>query len=114
VGLVHAQPYTVTFMPPEQDIWPGPSERPRGAGWPSTKAYVLQDPRVLVETEKVVLRQSKILRQRGRTEVIMREPFFFGWTGVCTQGFSLTEQTFYHLSHTSSPFCSTYFGDTVS
>jgi hypothetical protein len=41
---------------------------------------------------------------------------FGGWgeTGVWTQGFALTKQELYHLSHTSSPFCSGYFGDRVS
>jgi hypothetical protein len=34
-----------------------------------------------------------------------------GSTGVWTQGFTLTKQKFYHLSHTSSPFYSGYFGD---
>jgi hypothetical protein len=29
--------------------------------------------------------------------------------GFWTQGFKLTTQTFYHLSHTYSPFCSGYF-----
>jgi hypothetical protein len=35
--------------------------------------------------------------------------------GVLIQGFSLTSQALYHLSHTSSssPFCSGYFGDGV-
>jgi hypothetical protein len=38
--------------------------------------------------------------------------FFFFWkTRVWTQGFSLAKQTLYHFSHTSSPFCSGYFGD---
>jgi hypothetical protein len=32
--------------------------------------------------------------------------FFFGGTGVWTQGFTFAKQGFYHLSHTSSPFCS--------
>jgi hypothetical protein len=39
--------------------------------------------------------------------------FFCGRTGVWTQGFVLTKQL-YCLSHTSSPFCSGYFGDGVS
>jgi hypothetical protein len=38
---------------------------------------------------------------------------FFGGTGVWTQGFTLTKQVLHHLSHTSSPFCSGYFGDGV-
>jgi hypothetical protein len=29
---------------------------------------------------------------------------FFDETGVCTQGFMLAKQAFYHLSHTFSPF----------
>jgi hypothetical protein len=35
--------------------------------------------------------------------------FFFGGTGVWTQGFLLVKQALYCLSHTSSPFCSDYF-----
>jgi hypothetical protein len=35
-------------------------------------------------------------------------------TGVWIQGFALAKQALYHLSHTSSPFCSGYFGDLVS
>jgi hypothetical protein len=31
-----------------------------------------------------------------------------------TRDFALTKQALYHLSHTSSPFCSGYFGDRVS
>jgi hypothetical protein len=34
-----------------------------------------------------------------------------GWIGVWTQSFTLAKQVPYHLSHTSSPFCSAYFGD---
>jgi hypothetical protein len=34
-------------------------------------------------------------------------------TGVGTQGFSLAIQTFYHLSHAPSLFCSGYFGNRV-
>jgi hypothetical protein len=36
---------------------------------------------------------------------------FFGETGVLTQDLALAKQVLYHLSHTSSPFCSGYFGD---
>jgi hypothetical protein len=39
--------------------------------------------------------------------------FVFGGTGVCTQDFKLTKQVLYHLSHASSPFWSSYFGDGV-
>jgi hypothetical protein len=39
---------------------------------------------------------------------------FFGETWVWTQGFALAKQELYSLSHTSSPFCSDYFGDEVS
>jgi hypothetical protein len=35
--------------------------------------------------------------------------FFFGRTRIWIQGFMLAKQVFYHLSHTSSPFCSGYF-----
>jgi hypothetical protein len=35
-------------------------------------------------------------------------------TGVLTRGFMLEKLTLYHLNHTSSPFCSGYFGDGVS
>jgi hypothetical protein len=38
---------------------------------------------------------------------------FLGKTGVWTQGLSLVRKTLYHLSHTSSPLCSSYFGDRV-
>jgi hypothetical protein len=41
-------------------------------------------------------------------------PFFGGGIGVRTQGFQLTKQLVYHLSHASSPFCSGYFGDGVT
>jgi hypothetical protein len=37
----------------------------------------------------------------------------FGETGF-TQGFALTKQVLYHLSHTSCPFCSGYSGDGLS
>jgi hypothetical protein len=37
--------------------------------------------------------------------------FFFYRIGVWTQGYMLVKQTLYCLSHTSSPFCSGYFGD---
>jgi hypothetical protein len=37
-----------------------------------------------------------------------------GYTRVCIQGFVLTRQALYLLSHASSPFCSSYFGDRVS
>jgi hypothetical protein len=39
---------------------------------------------------------------------------WFGLVGLefeLKQGFALTKQALYHLSHTSSPFCSGYFGD---
>jgi hypothetical protein len=36
---------------------------------------------------------------------------FFGGTGVRTHGFTLAKQSLYCLNHTSSPFCSGYFGD---
>jgi hypothetical protein len=32
----------------------------------------------------------------------------------CIQGFTLAKQVLYHFSHTSSPFCSGYFGDGIS
>jgi hypothetical protein len=35
-------------------------------------------------------------------------------TGVLTQDFKLEKQVLYCLSHTSSPFCSGYFGAGVS
>jgi hypothetical protein len=38
----------------------------------------------------------------------------FNFFGVWTQGFMLIKEAFYHLSHTSSPFCSGYFGDGIS
>jgi hypothetical protein len=34
--------------------------------------------------------------------------FIFGGVVVCTQGF-IAKQVLYHLSHTSSTFCSGYF-----
>jgi hypothetical protein len=37
----------------------------------------------------------------------------FGGARVGTQGFTLAKQELYLLSHTSSPFCSGYFGDGV-
>jgi hypothetical protein len=37
-----------------------------------------------------------------------------GGIGIWTEDFALTKQTFYSLSHTSSPFCSGYFGDGIS
>jgi hypothetical protein len=40
--------------------------------------------------------------------------FFSGGTGVWSQGFGLAKQGLKHLSHTSSTFCSCYFGDEVS
>jgi hypothetical protein len=39
--------------------------------------------------------------------------FFFGATGVWTQDFMLAKKVLYLLRHTSSPFCSGYFGDGV-
>jgi hypothetical protein len=40
---------------------------------------------------------------------------FFKFLFVCgTQGFMLAKEAFYHLSHTSSPFCCGYFGNGVS
>jgi hypothetical protein len=35
-------------------------------------------------------------------------------TGVSTLGFMLAKQALYHLSHTSSSFCSGYFEDSIS
>jgi hypothetical protein len=32
---------------------------------------------------------------------------------IATQGFALVQQVLYCLSHTSSPFCSDYFGDGI-
>jgi hypothetical protein len=40
--------------------------------------------------------------------------YFFDETGICGQGFILTKQAFYQLSHTPSSLCSGYFGDGVS
>jgi hypothetical protein len=39
---------------------------------------------------------------------------FFSVEQVLTQGFTLRKQVLYHLSHTSTPFCSGCFGDGVS
>jgi hypothetical protein len=39
--------------------------------------------------------------------------FFFGGTGVLTKGFVFAKQALYCFSHTSSPFCSGYFGTGV-
>jgi hypothetical protein len=36
---------------------------------------------------------------------------FFCGTRIWNQGFSLAKQVLYYLSHTSSPFCSSYFGN---
>jgi hypothetical protein len=38
-------------------------------------------------------------------------PSVFGGIGVWIQGFTLVKQALYCLSHTSSPFCHSYFGD---
>jgi hypothetical protein len=40
--------------------------------------------------------------------------FFFGGTGVWTQGFALVRQVLYHLSDTFIRSCSGYFGDKLS
>jgi hypothetical protein len=40
--------------------------------------------------------------------------FFFGGTEVWTPGFTFEKQARYHLIHTCSSFCSSYFGDEVS
>jgi hypothetical protein len=37
----------------------------------------------------------------------------FDGTGVWTRGFMLARQVLYHLSHTSCPFCSDYFGNRI-
>jgi hypothetical protein len=49
---------------------------------------------------------------RGSTEssLILLLFFFYG-AGVGTQGFAVAKQELYHLSYTSSPFYSGYFGD---
>jgi hypothetical protein len=39
--------------------------------------------------------------------------FLFLWDGVWTQGFALTKQELYCLSHTTAYFCSGYFGNRV-
>jgi hypothetical protein len=39
--------------------------------------------------------------------------FSFGTTGVWTQGYEYAKQLLYPLSHTSSPFCPGYSGDSV-
>jgi hypothetical protein len=39
--------------------------------------------------------------------------FFFCGTEIWMQGFTLAKQALYWLSHTTSPFCSGYFGDGV-
>jgi hypothetical protein len=38
---------------------------------------------------------------------------FGNGSGVWTQGFIVTKQVLYHLSHITSPFCSGYFGDGI-
>jgi hypothetical protein len=38
---------------------------------------------------------------------------FWGGSGIWIQGFTLGKQAVYHLSQTSSPFCSVYFGDGI-
>jgi hypothetical protein len=40
--------------------------------------------------------------------------FFFWWDWGLTLDFGFAEQALYCLSHTSSPFCSDYFGDGAS
>jgi hypothetical protein len=40
--------------------------------------------------------------------------FIFCSIGVGIQDFMLAKQTLYHLSHTSSPFCVSYFGNGIS
>jgi hypothetical protein len=50
---------------------------------------------------------------RTGTRVLLKKDFF-GGNGVGTQGFTLANQVLYCLSHTSSLFCSGYFGDGVS
>jgi hypothetical protein len=42
------------------------------------------------------------------------EDFSGGHTELSTQSFTLAKQVLYHFSHTSSSFCSGYFGDGVS
>jgi hypothetical protein len=44
--------------------------------------------------------------ERGKRDLILF-PLFFPLMG---QGFLIADQVLYHLSHTSSPFCSGYFG----
>jgi hypothetical protein len=40
--------------------------------------------------------------------------FFFDGPGILTKSFAFAKQSLYHISHTSSPVCSGYFGDEVS
>jgi hypothetical protein len=47
------------------------------------------------------------------SEIFSLFTFFFSGSGVWTQGFALTKQIPYCLSHTSNPFFSRYFGDGV-
>jgi hypothetical protein len=50
--------------------------------------------------------------QIPKEEISKISSFFFSFfveTAVQTQTSTLTEQVFYNLTHTSTPFCSTYF-----
>jgi hypothetical protein len=40
-----------------------------------------------------------------------KSAYFFCGSGIGIQGFTFAKQVLYHLSHTSSPFCSDYFGE---
>jgi hypothetical protein len=50
------------------------------------------------------------LKEREKRGIALFYFFFFLFLGL---GFALAKQVLYHLSHTSSPFCSGYFGDKV-
>jgi hypothetical protein len=64
-----------------------------------------------------VSHSAKVLAWEKRKSFQVKFPWntaMFVFCGILTQDFPLAKQALDNLSHTSSPFCSCYFGDGVS
>jgi hypothetical protein len=60
--------------------------------------------------DKGIQSNSGIVDEQSKVFLFIYFTFLCG-TRVLTKGFALVRQVLYHLSHTSSPFFSGYFGD---
>jgi hypothetical protein len=51
-------------------------------------------------------------KKKRKEKLVWKNYYLFLFIG--RTGFEIAKQVLYHLSHTSSPFCSGYFGDGIS